>query len=481
MPLGGGGSVLMNDDRHKALAILGRLQVHSFRAVWITLAVFCFAALVAVLPGYEGMSSAGRATLFILLCGAGLWMTEAIPAFAVAILIMAMEIAILGRPGGVFATGKDDWIQFVRPWASPVIWLFFGGFVLAEAAGKTQLDRWFSRHVLRFFGDRPAGLLLGVMSVTFCFSMFVSNTATTAMMLTVIGPMLAQLPSGDPFRKALLLSVPFAANIGGMGTVIGSPPNAIAAGALRESHPIDFLEWMSLGLPPAIVLFFIVWGFLVFRYRPGCDRLKTTEMEMDEARSQGSPLWERLVVMGTFLVTVVAWLAEPLHQIPTPVISFFPITVFAVFQILGAQEIRRLPWDVLLLLTGGLSLGVAVAETGLATWLGSRLSSGEGAAWGLVLALAYLCSAFSNFMSNTAAANILIPLGLALGVGMEVAFVVPIALAASAAMCLPVSTPPNAIAYSQGNLASRDFLTGGVLVGIISPALGMIWCWWMIR
>ena len=468
----------MIDDRKTSRALLGTLQVTSVKPVVTFVLMLGLAALGAFVPTYSGMPDSARATFFILLLAAGLWVSEAIPAFAVGLLVIALEIAILGRPGGVFAKEAGDWTMFVQPWASPIIWLFFGGFVLAEAASKTGLDVWFSSRVLKRFGTQPKFVLLGVMSITFCFSMFISNTATAAMMMAVIAPLASRLDANDRFRKALLLGVPFAANIGGMGTVIGSPPNAIAAGQLAETQTLHFLDWMFLGLPPALLLIAGIWAFLIIRYPAS-----TQTLEMKAKKNETTPdrpLWERLLVMGTFFVTVFAWLAEPLHGIPTPVISFIPITVFSVFQILNAVDIRRLPWEVLLLLSGGLSLGVAVSQTGLADWLGAQLSGNHQTPFIMALIIAYACSLLSNFMSNTAAANILIPIGLALAGSMERQFVVPIALAASSAMCLPVSTPPNAIAFSRGDLSSKDFLPGGLLVGIIAPLLSVAWCWWLL-
>ena len=466
----------MNDDRRKTKEILGILEANSFRPLILVILVTLSAALVSWAPSYLGLEPSGRVALFILILAAGLWISEAIPTFAVALLIIGLEIALLGRPNGIFATGPNDWLQFVQPWSSPIIWLFMGGFILASAASKTGLDRWFSTLVLQRCGTRPSIVLLGIMGITFCFSMFISNTATTAMMMAVITPIAAAIKDQNPFRKALLLSVPFAANLGGMGTVIGSPPNAMAAGMLQSYHAIDFLDWMMLGLPPALILVGLVWGFLLYRYPSSTAELPITSLLTPTHQLHSTPLWQKGIVMATFFLTITLWLAEPIHQIPTPVISFIPITVFTTFQILGKDEIRALPWEILLLLTGGLSLGVAVTQTGLAEWLVQQIPIGAEKPLLMAAGLAFFCSALSNFMSNTAAANILIPIGLALGTGMEAIIVVPLALAASSAMCLPVSTPPNAIAFSYGQLNSKDFLVGGLIIGAIAPGMCVLWC-----
>lgn len=469
----------MNDERWNARRILAHLEIRSRKEPLKFFLSLVVAAVVAHVPNHAGLSPAGVWTLFILVLATSLWVTEAIPAFAVALLVIGLEIAILGRPGGVFATQSGQWKMFVEPWASPVIWLFFGGFVLASAAARTGLDRWLSRWVIARCGDRPTGILLGVMGMTFCFSMFVSNTATTAMMIAVTGPLIASLGKDDPFAKAMLLGVPFAAGIGGMGTVIGSPPNAIAHGLLSAEGGINFVRWMAIGAPPAALMFLLIWRFLLWKYPAAETRLDVSRLATEQPASEILPLWQRLTVMLTFTATVLLWMTGPLHGIPTPVVSFVPITVFAVSGVLGSDDVRRLHWDILLLLTGGLSLGVAVQETGLAAWLVDRIPTGSMGPLGITLCLAYLCAILSNFMSNTAAANIIIPIAAAFS-ATPAPIVVPIALAASAAMCLPVSTPPNAIAFAQGQLQSRDFLPGGILVGIIAPTVTVLWCRWLM-
>jgi sodium-dependent dicarboxylate transporter 2/3/5 len=470
----------MLDTRRQASRVLGKLQISSTtRLVKIIIAALA-AAMVAFLPTYSGLDPAPMWTLFILIFAAGLWMTEAIPAFSVAILIIGMEILILGRPGGVYATDAKDWQIFVAPWASPIMWLFLGGFVLGQAAQTTGLDRMMARFVLKWFGTKPGYVLLGAMGLTFVFSMFMSNTATTAMMMSVIAPVIASLNKKDPFVKALLLGVPFAANVGGMGTIIGSPPNAIAAGLLSETHAISFVDWMILGLPPAIILFFIAWIYLRFAYPAEVDKIDIRGLEWTTRTGSLLPMWKRILVFPVFMVTVILWMTGPLHGMPTAVVSFLPITIFAVAGILNVSEIRRLQWDVLLLLAGGLSLGVAIQKTGLADWILTQLPIGTMGLLGLAFLLAYVTTLLSNFMSNTAATNILAPLGVAVAVGFEPIVVIPLALGASAAMCLPISTPPNAIAFATGELKSTDFLKGGLLMGIFGPALAAIWVYWQL-
>jgi len=466
----------MLDTRREIRRLIGCLEFNSQRALKKMIICFIVALLITFLPNYNGLNPAAQWTLFILIFAAGLWVTEAIPAFAVALLVIALEIAILGRVNGVFATSDTDWEMFIRPWSSPLIWLFFGGFILAAAASKTRLDRWLVRNVLARFGTNPAFVLFGLMLMTFTFSMFMSNTATTVMMLAVITPVIANLDKDDPVIKAIMIGIPFAANLGGMGTIIGSPPNAIAAGAIADIYPINFAEWMLAGLPPAILLGAITWIYLLKRYPSKKRKIDLSELLDNSYKSAVLPLWKKLLVMIVFIMTICLWLTTPLHGISTSVISFIPITAFAAVRVIGVNDIRKLPWDVLLLLTGGLSLGVAVSKTGLAEWMVGELQLSIGMVIVMAFVFSYFATIISNFMSNTAAANIIVPIGLAAAVGFEPQVVIPIALGASAAMCMPISTPPNALAYASGKIDIKDFISGGLIIGILAPLISVLWC-----
>jgi sodium-dependent dicarboxylate transporter 2/3/5 len=462
----------MEIDRH-----LKRLVFSVDKSLFKGAASLVVATLVAFPPEYAGLAPAGRWSLFILVLAAALWATEAVPAFAVGIIVLGLEILVLGEPGGVFAQDKDDWQMFVAPWSSPLLWLFLGGLIMAKAAERTGLDRWFAVRVLKATGRHPAQFLASVMLITFVFSMFVSNTATAAMMLSVTAPVLAALPRGHRFGTSLVLAVAFAANIGGMGTVIGTPPNAIAAAALHDSpQAVSFFRWMVLGIPPAAVLLTAIWGYLVWRARGAevaiCDLLAVID---GNGEASARP-WQRVAVVVVFTVTISMWMTGPLHGVPTPVVAFLPIVALTFLGIVDADDMRQLQWDVLLLLAGGMALGVAVTETGLASWLVAQLPVDGVSPWALAATLAVITCFLSNFMSNTAAANVIVPIAITLAPGNEAALVVPLALAASAAMCLPISTPPNAIAFATGRVGAREFAIGGVLTGAGILLLAPLWC-----
>ena len=485
-----------SDTRSAAQQLLGAMKFSQLRSLSLTVGAALLAAVVALVPAHEGLDPAGRWALWILVFSALMWVTEAIPPFATSLLAIGLMIAILGRPGGVFATDPKDWEMFIRPWGSSLIWLFFGGFCLAAGASRTGLDRWLALRTLGHFGKKPAMVLMGVMLITAVLSMFVSNTATATLMLAVLGPMLVEegtqrrraedepaepSPEGASLAKGLLLGIALAANIGGMGTIIGTPPNAIAAGVLAdEDAAIDFARWMVLAVPPAAMLLAIGWGFLLLRYL-GSGAFRSLEsFSLGNTDAPPVPPLRQSIVVFTFTATVALWMTSPLTGIPTTVVSFLPICALTATGILTGDDIRRLPWDILLLITGGLSLGVAIAETGLADWVVGQLPTDNLPVIAIVLGFGYLTLVLSNLMSNTATANIVLPLAVAIlasGDSGDARLIVPIALSASLAMCLPISTPPNAIIYGSGRLGSLDLLAAGLVVGVIGPLIATFWSW----
>lgn len=476
--------------------IAGRLEFRSGRALAKVVGCFAVASAVAYLPEHAGLGEAGRVSLWILVLAAGLWVSEAIPAFAVALLVIGLQVLVLGRPGGVLAAPDDPnaWQTFTAPWAAPPMWLFFSGLVLARAAERTGLATWMAQQALALTGGHAGPMLVAAMGITMLFSMFISNTATAALMVAVLGPVLAA-GSGAGMRAhgALLVGVAFAANIGGMATIIGTPPNAIAVGLLADVQSVNFLDWILLGAPPAMLLAGGLMVALAVRgdradARSGAAGAGTAMVELagvDVGIPERVPLWQKLAVMSVFTVTVVLWLSERWHGLPTALVGFLSIVALSVTGVIRGADMRSLPWDILILLAGGLSLGVGVAESGLARWLALRVAEVPAAPWLLALGLCYLTGMLSNLMSNTAAANLILPVAIALGLEiggpvLAVQFAVPVALSASSAMCLPISTPPNAIVHATGQISGRDMLIGGLVVGVVAPPIAVAWCFPMV-
>jgi sodium-dependent dicarboxylate transporter 2/3/5 len=466
------------DTRRQLRRLLGGLEVDSPRAA-LTF-VLCLLAgwgAYAAASRWGGLTEAPARALFILVAAAALWVTEAAPAFAVGILVIALEVLLLADAGGAQRLGGAPWESYIAVLGHPLVWLFFGGFVLAAGTARTGLDRWLAARALGRFGSRPASVLAGVMTVTFGFSMFMSNTATTALMLALLAPVAALLAPNDPFKKALFLGTALAANVGGMGSLIGTPPNALAAGALSElpGHSIGFLEWMAFGLPPASLLSIIGWLYLLRRYPAAAVAIDVRLIAAGDGAARESPRWRRWIVMATGIGTVVLWMTGGWHQAPTAVVSLLSIVVFTTTAVLRPTDIRGLPWDVLFLLAGGLALGDAIKSTGLADWMVAKVPLHTLGPLAMALALGYVVAIVSNFMSNTAAANVLIPIAISVSVGFEDQVVLPVAIAASAAMCLPIATPPNALVFSTGQVESADFVRSGLLLGGLAPLLAALW------
>lgn len=443
---------------------------------------------IALVPSYSGLSSDANYMLFILCFSSLLWMTEAIPAFAVSFLIISLEILFLGFHNFNFDSNSKEWLYYLESWSSPLIFLFIAGFILAIAASKTKLDLWLAKKVLLYFGSKPHNILTGLMSITFVLSMFISNTATTAMMMTMLLPILNNMKESNPFQKGILLSIVVAANIGGMGTIIGTPPNAIAIGILGDKAP-SFILWMFMALPPAILIVIVLRWVILKMYPSNEENINIGKIQKvphyDDSTTRFTkvptiPSWKKIFVIAIFSITILLWLTGPFHHIPTPVVSLLPIVLFTISGIIDTEDIKEIRWDVIILIIGGLSLGSGVVKTGLDVWLGMQIDVEGMNIYFIVSIFALVVIIVSNFMSNTAATNIMLPLVVALisslGDNIVSYMVISIALCASCAMILPVSTPPNAIAYSSGKLNSKDFILIGLITAIVGPIfiLGVI-------
>jgi len=422
-----------------------------------------FASYFLPLPG---LTSGSRLCLMIFVGAAGLWVTETIPPFATAISVVVLSIYLLGFPGGPLHLDsgglESSYRIFLNPIASPVLVLFFGGFILAIAASKHGFDIRLAKAFLKPFGTHPQMVLLGVIIITALFSMFMSNTATTAMMIAILTPLFTQFEGRDPFRKAIVLAVPFAANIGGIGTIIGTPPNAVAASVLGESgHAVSFFSWMIIGVPLAVIMLFLLWILLIKIFKPCTDHFDILFPEDLEIT------WDLVVVVITFAATVGLWMTESLHSIPSGVVALIPIMVFSVTGIIKRSDLKKVEWDILILIAGGMALGVAMKYSGLSDVLVGMIMSAGFSPFALVIVLVAFSMVISNFMSNTSAANIMIPIVTALSTVSPLIGAVGVAFACSLAMSLPISTPPNAIAFATHVIDTKDMAKYGTLISLI--------------
>ena len=416
--------------------------------------------------------------LFLLFLSVGLWVSEAVPPFAVGLFIVGFLIFALGS---VYQEADPENAaeyvkKYMQTWSNSVIWLMLGGFFMAEGMRAVGLDKTLFKVSISKFGSQPRYVLLGIMLVTAIFSMIMSNTATTAMMIAAVIPFLDTLKKGAPFSKALLIGIPASASLGGMGTIIGSPPNAIAIEALN-SHGIQFgfLEWMMVGFPIAIILVLAFWVFLISKYVPKVTTIDLSFLDNLDHQSS-SPVFKikKRLVSGILLVTLTLWLTGNIHHIPASIVSFLPIILLTMFGIVSGEEVRKLPWDTLMLVAGGLSLGLAIKETGLANYYVLQLQNFEINFYVMMIIFSLLTVILSNIMSNTATTTILIPIAIILASQNALILPLVIALSASAALFLPISTPPNAIAFSTGRISQKDFMNGGLLIGILAPIVIII-------
>ena len=428
----------------------------------------------------DSFSSPQVYVLFLLFFSICLWITEAIPPFAVGIMIVGFLVFFLGQPD--LEEYQIEVEKFVNTWSDSVIWLLLGGFFMAEGLKKTGLDVKVFSFATSRFGGNTSRLLLVLMVTCAGISMFMSNTATAAMMLAALTPLIQSLDKSNGFSKALLLGIPGAASIGGIGTIIGSPPNAIAVDMINRlpsvSNKIDFLDWMILGVPVAFLLVFIFWIILQHKYsfpeKINLSALHQPEEEVNTVELLGN--WNKQKVMRIVLgITILLWVTDGLHPIPMAAVSGIPIIVLTMTNILTAEDVRSLPWDTLMLVAGGLSLGLAIQETGLMDYFLEQLKHLKLPLILLIIAFAAITVISSNFMSNTAAAAILIPAASLWHIESPMLLPLIISMSASCALFLPVSTPPNAIAYSSGMIDQAEFRLGGISIGIIGPMLVTLW------
>ena len=425
----------------------------------------------------------------IFMFAALMWILEPIPIWTTSVMVIVMMllttstsmVAFMKYDNPDFGTAipyKDIMATF----ADPVIMLFMGGFVLAIIASKYKLDAGIARAILKPFGTKSEMVLLGFIVVTAVCSMFMSNTATAAMMLTILTPVLATLPANGKGKIGLALSIPVAANIGGIGTPIGTPPNAVAIGYLNDPNGLDlkisFGEWMLHMVPLMLGILFITWIILrkMFPFTQ-----KNIEIHIDESFSTKDT--KSKIVLYTFIGTILLWVTDKLTGINANVVALIPFAVFSVTGIFTKDDLKKIDWDVLWLVAGGFALGVGLDKTGLAQHLVEAIPFDTWPTALIIIGSGVLCCVMSTFMSNSATAALLIPILLAVGKGIMPqlepyggisTLLVGLALSASFAMALPISTPPNALAYAKGFIEQRHMATVGIVVGVIALALGYL-------
>lgn len=436
--------------------------------------------------GIDGLTVVQQRVIAIFVMAVMLWLTEAIPAWATSVTIIFVLLFFVSNSSFKFMQGSEgeygqllDSVGIMACFADPTIILFLGGFILAIAATKSGLDVWMAKTMIRPFGHKSENVLLGFLLITGVFSMFISNTATAAMMLTFLTPVFKALPANGKGRIALTMAIPIGANLGGMGTPIGTPPNAFAFKVLNDpagmNMDISFGQWMAVMGPLVILLLIIAWVLLrkIFPFSQ-----KTIELDIDGDMHRN---WRTVVVAVTFVGTILLWIFGKQIGINANTVAMLPIAVFAFTGVITAKDLQDIDWGVIWMVAGGFALGLAMNGTGLAKSAVESIPFGEWSPVVILIIAGMVCYFLSNFISNTATAALLIPILTVVCQGMgdklnviggDSTILIGIAVAASAAMCLPISTPPNAIAYSTGLIEQKDMAKTGILVGLITLVLG---------
>lgn len=435
-----------------------------------------------------GLTVVEQRLIAIFFLAATCWILEPIPIFATSVLVIVLELLMMSNKSLIFlrsAPGDPTYgtvltfQSIMATFASPTIMLFMGGFFLAMAATKYHLDINLARVLLKPFGKRPAMVVLGLLLITAIFSMFMSNTATAAMMLAILAPVLTALPEGDRGRTAFVLAIPVGANIGGIGTPIGTPPNVIALNYITQIQNISFGEWMLFGVPYVFVLLFLAW-ILLNRLFPSKEKSVTLSIEGKFMKG-----WRANLVYLTFAVTVLLWMFGGIHGMNSEVVALIPVAVFVCTGIIGKKDLANISWDVLWLVAGGLALGLALEKTGLAARMVASIPFASFSPFIVLVVAALVTLVMANFMSHTATANLLLPIMAVLAgavqgldfMGGSLGLILGVTFAASLGMTLPISTPPNALASSTGMVETPDMAKVGVVIGIVGVLLSWLMLW----
>ncbi|MDH4092792.1 MAG: SLC13 family permease [Cyclobacteriaceae bacterium] len=448
-----------------------------------------------------GLPSAGQAILASTTWIAIWWITEALPMSATALL----PIILFPLTGGM------DIETTTTTYYSPLIMLFLGGFVIAIAIERWNLHQRIALNIIKAIGTNSSRIVLGFMVATAFLSMWISNTATALMMLPIglaithkMGEFQNQRNDRKAltnFKKSLMLAIAYSASIGGMATLIGSPTNAIfsAVSVKMFEQEITFFDWFSFGFPFAIILLFIGWVYLTkIAFRTQAGQAKGAKEEIDNnLRSFGKMSYEEKMVSLVFAFTATAWILRSfvlelfLPGINDTVIAIFGALILFVIpskvkgvNLMDWESASKLPWGILILFGGGLAIAVAFRQSGLALWLGEKLSSMEQFHFALILfVVIIMVNFFTEITSNVATAAVMLPILASLSQSIGVhpfGLMMGASIASSCAFMLPVATPPNAIVYSSSLLSMDDMVRSGFWMNIISSCVLFFFIYYLL-
>jgi len=454
---------------------------------------------VLALPLPEGMSPAGHSVAAVAVLMALWWLTEAIPIPATALLPVLL-FPLLGVMSGSEVT---------RAYGHHLIYLFLGGFLLAVCMQKWNLHHRIALHTIRLVGVTPHRMVLGFMLATAFLSMWISNTATTMMMVTIASAVLGELGGRIPheagrfrFAAGLMLGIGYAASIGGVATLIGTPPNAIFAGVLEKNYgiTIGFLDWMKFGLPLSLVMLVLTWLYLTrVRFRSEVMVIPGGRRFISEQLAALGPLSREEKLVALVLAGVAAlWVLRGLYQPPglamvkdstiaiggALLLFMIPVNIRRREFLLDWQTAVTIPWDIIILFGGGFALANGFQDSGLTGWLAGRLTVLQGVdIWLVVGAVVLLVIFLTEVTSNTATATLLLPVmgALAGAIGVHpLGLMAAAVVAASYAFMLPVATPPNAIVFSSRYVTIAQMAGAGVWLNLLGVLVICAFVYWLL-
>lgn len=371
----------------------------------------------STLYGLPGINAVEHRVLAIFVFAALMWLFDAVPAWTTSLVVVVLLLFCSSNSAlWFFQTDSEGEkyenlisnVDILHCFADPTIMLFIGGFIIAIAATKSGLDVRLAKVMLAPFGNKSENVLLGFILVTALFSMFISNTATAAMMLTFLSPVLSALPADGKGKIGLALSIPIGANIGGMGTPIGTPPNAIALKFLNDPDGmnlgIGFGKWMMVMVPVTLILLFIAW-FVLKKMFP----FKQKEINLQIESEHQSTMKDEIVYI-TFFVTIFLWLADSFTGVNANVVAMLPVGVLCMAGIITKRDLEQLSWSILWMIAGAFALGVAMKESGLADHLIEAVPFTSWSPLAVIIGSGLLCYIMANFISHTATAALFVPI-----------------------------------------------------------------------
>ena len=435
----------------------------------------------------EGLSNQGSAVLASTSWVAIWWITEAVPIAVTALL----PIVLFPLSGGLALT------KTTAAYGHKFIFLFVGGFILAIAIEKWDLHKRIALTIIKIVGTNVSNIILGFMIATSFLSMWISNTATAVMILPIGMAIVAQLKNNSNtsekenllFGKALMLAIAYSASIGGMATLIGTPPNLVFAGIMKESYgiKISFFQWFKFGLPLSLLLLSICWVYLTkISYKFEQKKFPGGKKEIfNQLKKLGKISYEEKVILSVFVLTALAWICSSflinkfLPAIDDTIIAIIAAIILFVIpaedrkkRLLDWKDTAKLPWGILLLFGGGMALAIGFESSGLAVWIGSQLTLLENIPLIILLLILIVSVNFlTEITSNLATTAMLLPVLASLARAINIhpyLLLVSATVAASCAFMLPVATPPNAVVFGSGYLKINDMVKKGFWMNLIS-------------